>query len=357
MPNHVVNIISLKGSPEEIKKLRETVKNDEYGLGTIDFNKIIPMPEELHITHGSKIEEGLKHYKDFIYVYNFAFEVAGETPDINKITEKQEKVFLNARNDIDKETWELGKQGFWNLQKYGAASWYDWACNHWNTKWNAYGYDGGGDYSEIDGLYCQTAWSAPHPVIEKISEMFPEVEIIHEWADEDLGQNCGHREYAGGQMFGEYFPETEKEALEFAAGVWDFDLADVGLVLNATKDAYIRNDNENYELIEVAGQKALFTNDRLKESNIPNGMYLYHLRHSDSGTRFCSVEKNVAVNHGGSIVTCNPMDLDSNGCLFLTEETEPNFLGVGEKSFEDLMRIENGELDITNETESQEYEY
>ena len=29
----------------------------------------------------------------------------------------------------------------------------------------------------------QTAWSAPHPVIEKTVEMFPDVQIMHRWAD------------------------------------------------------------------------------------------------------------------------------------------------------------------------------
>ena len=42
MPNHVKNQISFKGDPEEIRKLLEWVKNDEFGLGTIDFDKIIP---------------------------------------------------------------------------------------------------------------------------------------------------------------------------------------------------------------------------------------------------------------------------------------------------------------------------
>ena len=45
MPNHVKNQISFKGDPEEIRKLLEWVKNDEFGMGTIDFDKIIPMPE------------------------------------------------------------------------------------------------------------------------------------------------------------------------------------------------------------------------------------------------------------------------------------------------------------------------
>lgn len=41
----------------------------------------------------------------------------------------------------------------------------------------------------------QTAWTAPHPIIEKLSEMYPEVAIRHMWANEDLWQDCGSRTY------------------------------------------------------------------------------------------------------------------------------------------------------------------
>ena len=43
MPNHVTNVIEIKGDPTRIKSLFEAVKNDECGLGSIDFNKLIPI--------------------------------------------------------------------------------------------------------------------------------------------------------------------------------------------------------------------------------------------------------------------------------------------------------------------------
>ena len=48
MPNHVTNIIELNGDRLEIKNLLETIKNDEIGLGSIDFEKIIPMPDNIY---------------------------------------------------------------------------------------------------------------------------------------------------------------------------------------------------------------------------------------------------------------------------------------------------------------------
>jgi hypothetical protein len=55
-------------------------------------------------------------------------------------------------------------------------------------------------------------------------------------------------------------------------------------------------------------------------------MYCYHLRHNDNG-EFFTIEKNVAVNHSGSIVTKEPIDLKSKGYIVLDEDSSPNFLG------------------------------
>ena len=48
MPNHVKNTLSFSGDPKKISEMKEKIKNDEYGLGTIDFEKIIPMPENIY---------------------------------------------------------------------------------------------------------------------------------------------------------------------------------------------------------------------------------------------------------------------------------------------------------------------
>lgn len=49
MPNHVENHISLQGDPKKIRSMLEAIKSDELGIGSVDFNKIIPMPESLTI--------------------------------------------------------------------------------------------------------------------------------------------------------------------------------------------------------------------------------------------------------------------------------------------------------------------
>ena len=53
MPNHVTSVITLYGDESRIKTMLEQIKNDEIGLGSVDFEKILPMPEALHMTSGS----------------------------------------------------------------------------------------------------------------------------------------------------------------------------------------------------------------------------------------------------------------------------------------------------------------
>ena len=69
MQNHITNSITLSGNKEKIAEMMENIKNDEVGVGSIDFNKIIPMPESLNIEAGSRTDRGLKAYRDFIEAY------------------------------------------------------------------------------------------------------------------------------------------------------------------------------------------------------------------------------------------------------------------------------------------------
>ena len=82
---------------------------------------------------------------------------------------------------------------------------------------NAYGYDENADYSGNENLWFQTAWSAPHPILQKLSEMYPDITFEHEWADEDLGANCGRKCYRNGECTEEYYPETKKKPLNLPA--------------------------------------------------------------------------------------------------------------------------------------------
>lgn len=84
---------------------------------------------------------------------------------------------------------------------------------------------------------------------------------------------------------------------------------------------------EKLDVIEVLDRRALFSNGRLMPEQIPEGLYAYDLRHSDDGSRFCSIEPKVGVNHGGTVLMRDILDFGENGYIPLDDDTEPNFLG------------------------------
>ena len=141
MPNHVMNVLEFSGDAGKIREMREKIKNDKFGLGSIDFEKIIPMPENIY------------------------------------------------RGSIGNE----------EMKQYGENNWYDWSLGNRGTKWNAYGYEDNVSYSSDYPITFFTAWSAPHPVIEQLAKMYPDITFTHKWADEDIGINCGEYEYADGE--------------------------------------------------------------------------------------------------------------------------------------------------------------
>lgn len=338
MPNHIENIITLKGNEKQIREMLEVIKNDDYSLGTVDFNKIIPMPESLNIEAGSRTNNGLQLYKEFISECLFE----NRKTDILKISAEtlaeSEKAYLSKRKDIDSAEWKLGKTAWNNIQNYDAPTWYEWSINNWGTKWNAYGYDENADYSGNENLWFQTAWSAPHPILQKLSEMYSDITFEHEWADEDLGANCGRKIYRNGECTEEYCPESEIEATEFAFRVWDYDPSDYDLMLNKTETAYINIENDEYDLISLFGKPALFTNERLTDADIPKGLFCYHLREGDDG-RFATIEAKVTVNHAGTVITDEPIDFGEQGYISFTEDTAPNFMGE-EMTFGEYMQGE-----------------
>lgn len=194
MPNWVETQIRIRGKQETIDKLAETVKSDD---NVFDFEKIIPMPEELNIVDGSYGEKGMR------YILLMA--------DQHLFTGNDEK-FINEMEELkknDPDTFnkciDLGKQYLSNIAKYGYATWYNWCRINWGTKWNS-------SDSEYDGCGCymfRTAWSFCYPVIEKLSSMFPELEIEFWYADEDCGYNTGHGIFKGGELVLEDFPDND----------------------------------------------------------------------------------------------------------------------------------------------------
>ena len=205
----------------------------------------------------------------------------------------------------------------------------DWSVANWHAKWNAYGFEDLEEHEVDDELRFETAWTAPHPILQKLSEMAPDLEITHRWADEDFGMNCGERGYKNGEITGEFQPEGGSvEAYDFSAEVMECEVSDYGLRMNADGSSYINIADDEYDLIEIFGKPALFTNERMHLSDIPQGLYKCDVRGDDETTGgFAELAPSVQVNHFGTIITDKPIDFGKDRYIVLNEETEPNFMG------------------------------
>lgn len=87
-------------------------------------------------------------------------------------------------------------------------------------------------------------------------------------------------------------------------------------------------DAEKYQEVEIFDVPGLFSNGRIADEDIPKGLFRYDLRGSDDDPGMpVTVENHVVVNHAGSILTAQPLDLGEEGRLTFTEEEGLNFVG------------------------------
>lgn len=155
MPNHVANRLTIIGDEKEIRRCLDNISGYYYENGQksddvrrIDFEKIIPMPDEIRNTTAPNRDEKLAR----------------------KLT-----------------------------KKYGHSDWYSWSCAKWGTKWNAYDITSE-EYDEPNSVSFSTAWSTPRPVILELSKQYPSLTFEVIYADEDWGHNYGTYTYSSGEI-------------------------------------------------------------------------------------------------------------------------------------------------------------
>ena len=216
MPNWVTNKVKFKSRGKEIiDKIISTDNDEEY----VDFNKIIPRPKTLDITSGGndkyamqyallkmsipKLKETIEKSKAtstsfygnyFVKIYNHKKYTLEELEKVAK--EFKEQLESGKQDPFDEVNYkelginsqeDLGNVYINNILQYGADSWYDWCCENWGTKWNATN-----TYIIDDNeIEFSTAWSCPVNIFKELSRQFSGVEIVVEFADEDVGSNCG----------------------------------------------------------------------------------------------------------------------------------------------------------------------
>lgn len=214
MPNHVKNIVKMEGITKLPLFKTEYDEYEKRDVVCFDFNKIIPMPESLNVESGSMETVAIEAVNRKLSQRRYDFQQAYSRPQMSDEDYQQR---LKNYEKTEEELLELGLQYIANKVRYGATSWYDWSCDNWGTKWNAYS----NEQEDEDTIIFETAWSNPEPVMLKLSEMYPEATIEHWWADEDMGSNDGYRVYRGGEIVeGDYHDSCSNEAYETYIKCW-----------------------------------------------------------------------------------------------------------------------------------------
>lgn len=234
MPNYVYNIIQATGDKDEVKRMMDAVTTmTEEGIPCFDFNKLIPMPEELRVTNDGtfSIRDHINHYLTMVNPNTPDYEMGFEKLSDEEFGElykalceyynQENSHLLNCYMPVpNAEEAQQGDKLAHNIANYGDPTWYEWSIKHWGTKWNAF-YPTPADENTLS--FC-TAWASPIPIVDKLAEMFPSLEFEHRWADENYGCNLGRSIYKNGKFVDGYSPEEcTEEAYEFAASVYGYD--------------------------------------------------------------------------------------------------------------------------------------
>lgn len=227
MPNHVANVVKMKGISE-----LPLFKIDDDGEKSFDFNKIIPMPESLDVCSGSITDEcivcyltqkgtvSIENLKDFdgVLLRKLVKNYFGGEGWPEEVLRRVRVKMKEETEENKDEMYRNGEVYVSNYLKYGYTTWYDWCYANWGTKWNAYRFD----FIDEDTIRFETAWSNPEPVMRKLSEMYPEVEIEHWWADECIGSNTGYTRFLDGISSSDFCDEDSEEAEENYEFCWSF---------------------------------------------------------------------------------------------------------------------------------------
>jgi len=204
MPNHVTNKVIFIGQKADVLKLLDTIgsvkgENGHLEYNIIDFNKIIPMPSVLHNMSSPPRVVSEAEYKKEMELLKAKKKDPSLITDVEKLCGLTHSITQKMYNSY--------------MRKYGAADWYEWSCNNWGTKWNAYSQFKDEMLDTNSGnvqtaIIFDTAWSTPYPVIEKLHEMFPSINIELRYADEDASSNTGIIKFKPDQCSEIYNPDN-----------------------------------------------------------------------------------------------------------------------------------------------------
>jgi hypothetical protein len=188
----------------KIKTIPENFKQDfnEAWTRFPDFNKIVEMPESLHVEIHSGIETAVK----------IALKIGVDKNPLLGGLEMMNREKQKSPIEFDDKEWEQFITCLNNVREHGFIYWYDWSVEKWGTKWNS---------SECEKVNDNTfdfttAWNGVPGLIEKMSKEFPDVTINYEYSDEDTGSNCGIGKFLNGEVEFSQLESQSNEAYELA---------------------------------------------------------------------------------------------------------------------------------------------
>lgn len=331
MPNHLRNLVRfICEDNDRINQIYEYIKTDDEAPGyrTIDFNKIIPMPEDLNLETSSNTQKALRLYltkisPDVKYYGNENEKISKKMCDSIKalakkrlIWGKEELIFkeddISKIRDTEQEEklLSVGKDAFNNLVLYGHVTWYTWRVDNWNTKWNAYNFT----ECEDKTIEFTTAWEPPIPVIQELSKKFPDVTFVHDFTDECLGYNTGHMVYKDGNVrMDENCEDFSKRAIDISLYVQHETAEENGMVPSYDNTTYIERTKE-YDKFTIESQTCIGKiSTCVQLSEIPSGYYTYFLVKDKLCNFYSSYQQGVILSHV-------PLECDSYGICSVEKE-------------------------------------
>jgi len=210
--NNEVTVTSKTGNEDDLRKLKEFVRNDEpyHGRCSDSFKWILNPDtgkgESVEIPNACEHSDPFKDSCDKKY-QEFSFEEIIPMPKELRHTASPVEVY-ETQEDLDKHLDELQvkyakddvRLDFFKSiaakamtreysdslkNMYGADNWYDWANEQWGTKWNP-----SDSYCEDGGWLLKydfdTAWCPPENICYTLRDMFPDLQFTWFFREEGM---------------------------------------------------------------------------------------------------------------------------------------------------------------------------
>ena len=206
MTNYCYNKLIIRGEHMEIQRFLKAVEGKDT---LFDFNKLVPVPQELEdVFFVGTLETDIMHVR--------MEEMGYKLPDeVNKHLD--EKVPFEKREKTFRENAQLAAKC---IEKYGYPCWGPWRAAHWGTKGSATDTKIKWSRKNYCYLFFTTALTSPNLVIKAAISQFPNLhfKLKHKMEDPKPDENSiilGNGEFLKVDVpDGHILTEEEKEKIK-----------------------------------------------------------------------------------------------------------------------------------------------